>query len=371
MADASTDILIIGAGAVGLAIARKAALSGRDVILVETNESFGMETSSRNSEVIHAGIYYPEDSLKGQLCVKGALAMYEFCNARGITTKNYGKLIVATDDSQIEGLESLKDKGERNQVPGLEIVAGQELSEKEPYLKAVAALHSPLTGVVDSHGYMAQLEAEAENAGAIIAYQSRFQSAVKTAQGYDVVIDGQGEEMTLSCRHIINAAGHGSFQVSHKIDAMDAASIPPHYMAKGQYFTTTKKAPFSHLIYPMPSGGGLGIHLTIDTQGGARFGPDIQWVDEMDYSVNPADRDKFYQLISSYWPDLEPEDLVPAWAGVRPKIYDNGKVFQDFTIHQQHDHGAEGVIALYAIDSPGLTSSLALADHVMGLEQIQ
>jgi len=175
----------------------------------------------------------------------------------------------------------------------------------------------------------------------------------------------------LLCRHIINAAGHGSFQVSHKIDAMDAASIPPHYMAKGQYFTTTKKAPFSHLIYPMPSGGGLGIHLTIDTQGGARFGPDIQWVDEMDYSVNPADRDKFYQLISSYWPDLDPEDLVPAWAGVRPKIYDNGKVFQDFTIHQQHDHGAEGVIALYAIDSPGLTSSLALADHVMGLEQIQ
>ena len=371
MADASTDLLISGAGAVGLAIARKASLAGRDVILVESNDSFGMETSSRNSEVIHAGIYYPDDSLKGQLCVKGAMAMYEFCEARGITTKNYGKLIVATDDSQIEGLEALKEKGERNNVPGLAIISGETLSQKEPYLKAVAALHSPLTGVVDSHGYMAQLEAEAENAGAIIAYQSRFVSAHQSAKGYDVVIDGQGEEMTLSCRQIINAAGHGSFQVSRNIDAMNDASIPPHYMAKGQYFTTTKKPPFSHLIYPMPSGGGLGIHLTIDTQGGARFGPDIQWVDDMDYSVDPNDRDKFHQLVSSYWPDLEPEDLVPAWAGIRPKIYDNGKVFQDFTIHQQSDHGAEGVVALYAIDSPGLTSSLALADHVMALEELK
>ena len=375
MADASTDLLIIGAGAVGLAIARKAALAGRDVILVESNDSFGMETSSRNSEVIHAGIYYPDDSLKGQLCVKGAMAMYEFCEARGITTKNYGKLIVATDDSQIEGLEALKEKGERNNVPGLEIISGETLSQKEPNLKAVAALYSPLTGVVDSHGYMVQLEAEAENAGAIIAYQSRFvsahQSAHQSANGYDVVIDGQGEEMTLSCRQIINAAGHGSFQVSRNIDAMNDASIPPHYIAKGQYFTTTKKPPFSHLIYPMPSGGGLGIHLTIDTQGGARFGPDIQWVDDMDYSVDPNDRDKFHQLVSSYWPDLEPEDLVPAWAGMRPKIYDNGKVFQDFTIHQQSEHGAEGVVALYAIDSPGLTSSLALADHVMALEELK
>ena len=370
MADASTDILIIGAGAVGLAIARKAALMGRDVILVEANESFGMETSSRNSEVIHAGIYYPDTSLKGQLCVKGALAMYEFCTSRGITTKNYGKLIVATDDSQIEGLETLKDKGNRNNVPGLEIISGQTLAEKEPHLNAVAALYSPLSGVVDSHNYMAQLEAEAENAGAVIAYQSRFKSAQKTPDGYDVVIDGQGEDMTLACRLIINAAGHGSFKVSRGIDALDGASIPPHYMAKGQYFTTTKKPPFSHLIYPMPSGGGLGIHLTLDTQGGGRFGPDIQWVDAMDYTVDPGDREKFHALISSYWPELEPEDLVPAWAGVRPKIYDNGSVFQDFTIHQHADHGAEGVIALYAIDSPGLTSSMALADHVMALEAV-
>ena len=371
MADAATDILVIGGGAVGLAIARSAALLGRDVILIERNESFGMETSSRNSEVIHAGIYYPEDSLKGQLCMKGAHAIYAFCQARGITTKNYGKLIVATDDSQAEGLEALKHKGERNHVPGLEMLSGQAITEKEPYLKAFAALYSPLTGVVDSHGYMAQLEAEAENAGAIIAYQSQFKSAEKTPSGYDVVIDGQGVEMILSCQKIINAAGHGSFKVSQNIDAVDPVSIPPHYMAKGQYFTTTKKPPFSHLIYPMPSGGGLGIHLTIDSQGGARFGPDIQWVDELDYSVDAKDQNKFHQSISSYWPDLAAEDLVPAWAGIRPKIYDNGKIFQDFTIHQSADHGADDVVALYAIDSPGLTSSLVLADHVMGLETLK
>ena len=370
MADASTDLLVVGAGAVGLALARKAAMDGRDVILVEANESFGMETSSRNSEVIHAGIYYQKDSLKAQLCVKGAHALYAFCESRGITTRNYGKLIVATDQEQCQRLEDLKAKGEVNQVPGLEILSGKALAEKGPDLKAEAALYSPLTGVIDSHGYMAQLEAEAENNGATIAYQSWFKSAVKTASGYDVIIDGQGEEMVLSCRHIINAAGHGSFAVSKGIDAIDQASIPPHYMAKGQYFTTTKKPPFSHLIYPVPSGGGLGIHLTLDVQGGARFGPDIQWVDTVDYTVNPHDRGKFHQLVSSYWPDLDEHDLVPAWAGIRPKIYADGSVFQDFTIQEQQDHGAEGVVALYAIDSPGLTSSLVLADYVLGLETL-
>lgn len=364
-ADASTDILVIGAGAVGLAIARKLAMAGRDVILIEANESFGMETSSRNSEVIHAGLYYPDHSLKAALCVKGAHAIYDYCSKNSINTYNVGKLIVATEEEQIPGLEKLKAQGDRNNVPGLEILTGRDLAEKEPYLKAVAALYSPLSGVVDSHGYMAQMEADAENAGAVVAYQSAFKSAQKTADGYHVEIDGQGEAMILACRMIINAAGHGSFAVSKGIDALDQASIPEHYMAKGQYFTTTKKPPFSHLIYPMPSGGGLGIHLTIDTQGGARFGPDIQWIETLDYSVDPKDAKKFHQLISGYWPDLNEEDLVPSWAGVRPKIYSDGSKFQDFTIHDQRIHGAENIIALYGIDSPGLTSSMALADYLM------
>jgi len=365
MVDAETDLLIIGAGAVGLAIARQAALSGRSVILVESNPGFGMETSSRNSEVIHAGIYYPTGSLKAKLCVAGAARMYEYCAARGVTTCKHGKLIVATDESQLEGLGKLKQTGEANGVPELEMIGREAVLALEPELNAIAALHSPVTGVVDSHGYMAALEADAENAGAIIAYQSRFEQARYDGRRYIATIDGQGEKMDLAARFIINAAGHGARKVSLGIEAMNPDLVPPHYMAKGQYFVSTHKPPFRHLIYPMPSGGGLGIHLTLDTSGGARFGPDIHWVDTPSYDVNPEDASRFHELISSYWPALQPGDLVPAWAGLRPKIIPDGGRFQDFVIATEKDHGAAGIIALYGIDSPGLTSSLAIADHVI------
>ncbi len=366
MPDADTDILIVGGGVIGLALARKAASLGRDIVLIDSNPSFGMETSSRNSEVIHAGMYYPKDSLKGRLCLAGAKALYEFCAARCITARNYGKLIVAASDEEVATLESIKAKGIDNGVPGLEILSGQALRDIEPHLHAAAALYSPLTGVIDSHHYMAQLEAEAEQHGATIAYLSRFVRADRIASGgYNAVIDSQGQIMKLSCNMIINAGGHGAHYVSQNIDAVNKASIPPHFMAKGQYFSTSRKPPFSHLIYPVPSNGGLGVHLTFDSGGGARFGPDIKWVDEMDYTVNPDDEAIFYAQISQYWPALERCDLVPAWAGVRPKIVADGSVFQDFTIHQKSDHGAEGIIALYGIDSPGLTSSLALADYVL------
>lgn len=365
MAEMDLDLLVIGAGAVGLAIARKAALNGQSVLLIDTNEGFGMETSSRNSEVIHAGIYYPAGSLKAELCVKGAHRMYEYCAERGVVANNIGKLIVATDESQIAGLEALRAKGDANGVPGLEMIGQHRLQELEPELNAIAALHSSFTGVVDSHHYMAALEGDAENAGATIAYRSRFEAAEQVGSGWSCRISSQGEVMKITARHIINAAGHGARSVALGIDGLDAASVPPHYMAKGQYFTTTRKPPFSHLIYPMPSGGGLGIHLTLDSGGGARFGPDIQWVDEVDYAVNPADAATFHALIRTYWPALQEQDLVPAWAGIRPKIYADGSTFQDFTIHGKSEHGAEGVTALYAIDSPGLTSSLALADHVI------
>jgi len=364
MVDAETDILVVGAGAVGLAITRKLALSGASVILAESNPGFGMETSSRNSEVIHAGIYYPTGSLKARLCVAGAAMMYDYCADRGVTTKRHGKLIVATEEGQIEGLARLKDIGDANEVPGLELIGEESLKAMEPEINAIAALHSPVTGVVDSHSYMAALEADAENAGAIIAYQSRFESASFDGERYMVTIDGQGEKMTLSARHIINAAGHGSRQVSLAIETMNPDIVPPHYMAKGQYFVSTRKPPFRHLIYPMPSGGGLGIHLTLDSGGGARFGPDIQWVDTPSYDVNPNDAKRFHALISSYWPELQPDELVPAWAGLRPKIIPDGSKFQDFVITTEKDHAAPGVIALYGIDSPGLTSSLAIADEV-------
>ena len=371
--DFETDLLVIGAGAVGLAITRAAALKGYDVLLIEANDQIGQETSARNSEVIHAGIYYPKGSLKAQLCVKGALAMYDFCAARGVTTQNYGKLIVATDQEQVAKLEALKTKGDDNEVPGLEMVSGKVLEDKEPYLKAEAALYSPLTGVVDSQSYMLALLGDAENAGATVALQSQFIKASREGGRYVVQISSMGEETTIGARRIINSAGHGAHEVSQHIEGVRRDSIPPRYMAKGQYFTTSKKPPFSHLIYPVPSDGGLGIHLTLDTGGSARFGPDIIWMngdDAMDYSVNPADRKKFHQLISGYWPDLAEDDLVPAWAGIRPKIVPDGSQFQDFTIHGSETHGADGVIALFGIDSPGLTSSLALGEYVMALEAL-
>lgn len=371
--DFETDLLVIGAGAVGLAITRAAALKGHDVLLIEANDQIGQETSARNSEVIHAGIYYPKGSLKAQLCVKGALAMYDFCAQRGVTTQNYGKLIVATDQEQVAKLEALKAKGDDNEVPGLEMVSGKALEEKEPYLKAEAALYSPLTGVVDSQSYMLALLGDAENAGATAALQSQFIKASMQGGRYVVQISSMGEETTIGARRIINSAGHGAHEVSQHIEGVRRDSIPPRYMAKGQYFTTSKKPPFSHLIYPVPSDGGLGIHLTLDTGGSARFGPDIIWMngdEAMDYSVNPADRKKFHQLISGYWPDLAEDDLVPAWAGIRPKIVPDGSQFQDFTIHGAETHGADGVIALFGIDSPGLTSSLALGEYVMGLEAL-
>ena len=366
--DYKTDCLIIGAGAVGLAIARAISLKGYDALVIDTNDQIGQETSARNSEVIHAGLYYPQGSLKAQLCVKGALAMYDFCQERGVTTRNYGKLIVATDDEQINKIETLKRNGDANNVPGLEIISGQALADKEPYLTAKAALYSPLTGVVDSQHYMLALLGDAENAGATLALQSRFIKADRQGAEYIAHINSMGEDTAIQCRFIVNAAGHGGHAAASSIDGVDQASIPQRFMAKGQYFTTSKKPPFSHLIYPVPSGGGLGIHLTLDTGGGARFGPDIEWVDEVNYDVNPADAAKFHHLISSYWPELNEDDLIPAWAGIRPKIVADGSSFQDFTLHGAETHGADGVLSLFGIDSPGLTSSLALADYVTGLE---
>ena len=367
MPDASVDLVVVGAGAVGLAIARKAALAGRSVVLVEANKSFGMETSSRNSEVIHAGIHYLPGSLKARLCVRGAEMMYDYCEARGIAAKRVGKLIVAVDDTQAEGLAAIMEKGEANGVPDLAMVGKGRIGELEPELSAVAAIHSPFTGVVDSHGYMAALEADAENAGATVSYLSRFEGADRAAGRWHCRISSQGETVVVDAAGIVNAAGHGARAASLSVEGLDASTVPPHYRAKGQYFTTTRKPPFRHLIYPMPSGGGLGIHLTLDTGGGARFGPDIEWVGEEDYSVEAADAEKFHRSISSYWPALKVDELVPAWAGLRPKIHPDGSRFQDFTVMAGEDHGAEGVVALYGIDSPGLTSSLALADHVAGL----
>ena len=361
-----TDYLVIGAGVVGLSIARRLALAGAEVVLIDSNPSFGMETSSRNSEVIHAGLYYPETSYKARFCVKGARQLYDYCAARGIKTWRCGKLIVAHNDAEIATLETLMQQGATNGVDDLSLLDAAAVKKLEPALHAQAAIHSPSSGVMDSHAFMAALEADAENHGALTAYQSRFVRAEKKPHGFHAWLNSQGEEMVLEVRGIINAAGHGAREVSHAIDAVNRDSIPPHYHAKGQYFSCTRKVPFQHLIYPIPSDGGLGIHLTRGHSGDVRFGPDIKWVATPSYDTNPDDAEKFYQSIAKYWHDIKPTDLVPAWAGLRPKIYPDGSVFQDFTIHDAHEHGCEGLIALYGIDSPGLTSSLAIADAIMG-----
>ena len=361
------DRLIIGAGAVGLATTRAFALAGESVLLIDANEGFGMETSSRNSEVVHAGIYYPTGSLKAKLCAPSARAMHNYCDERGVALGRHGKLIVATDDNQAEALTRLKTQGDANGVDGLEIIDRARLKKVEPELHATAALYSPVTSVVDAHGYMAALEADAVNNGTTIAYQTRFVAARKTSHGFTAELNSQGEVTPITTSSIINCAGHGAREASLAIDGMAKNSIPPHYMAKGQYFTTTRKPPFRHLIYPLPNKGGLGIHLGLDTSGGTRFGPDIAWVDKADYAADGKHAEAFWQSISRYWPELQPHELVPAWAGVRPKTVPDSSSFQDFIIHDAEVHGCAGVIALYGIDSPGLTSSLALADYVAAL----
>ena len=294
MVDASADVLVIGAGVVGLATARRLALEGRAVILIDQNPSFGMETSSRNSEVIHAGIYYPTGSLRARLCVRGAAMMYAYCEERGIAADRCGKLIVATDESQVEAMVRSSRRVMKTKSRSLNCSAVTASLRSSRRLRRRSDPF-PCIGVVDSHNLMAALEGDAENAGAIIAYQSSFIAARKEGAGYVARIVSQGEEMTLAVTSIVNAAGHGARQASLNIEGMNADAIPPHYMAKGQYFTTTKRPPFRHLIYPMPSGGGLGIHLTLDTGGGARFGPDINWVDAPSYDVDPASASRFHR----------------------------------------------------------------------------
>ena len=359
------DIIVIGAGVVGLAITRKAALAGYTVLLIESNEGFGTQTSSRNSEVIHAGIYYPCETLKARLCVTGANCVYDYCALKDVPAQRIGKLIIATDEAEMPVLETLMARGKDNGAPSLELIGGKKLAALEPALKAVGGIYSPFTGIVDSHRLMAEFAIDAENAGATIVYQSRFEGAVRKSDNWHCRIMSQDELAVVSARFIINAAGHNARKVALGIDGLRPQSVPAHYMAKGQYFTSTRKPPFRHLIYPIPKDGGSGVHLTLDTGGGARFGPDIAWVDEMSYDVNPADAKGFHRDITRWWPQLKKDELVPAWAGVRPMIYPDGSSDQDFVVMTENDHGAQGVIGLYGIDSPGLTCSMVLAGYVL------
>jgi len=357
------ECVVIGAGVVGLAIARQLAMTGREVIVLEAAEGIGTVTSSRNSEVIHAGIYYKAESLMARFCVAGKRALYRYCAEHGVPHRNCGKLIVATSHKETERLQSIRAHAAANGVEDLELLTGKAARALEPALACDAALLSPSTGIVDSHAFMLALRGDAEEAGAAFAFHTPLMAA--RAKGNRIEIDAGGETpMTLECALMINSAGLSAPQVARSIAGMPEDLIPQAYLAKGNYFSCSARAPFSHLIYPVPEPGGLGVHLTLDMAGQARFGPDVEWVDHIDYAVDPARAERFYPAIRKYWPTLPDGALMPSYSGIRPKIVPPAVATQDFVIQGTREHGVAGLINLFGIESPGLTSALAIADHV-------
>lgn len=360
------ECIIIGAGVVGLAVARRLAQAGREVVVLETAADIGTGTSSRNSEVIHAGIYYPAGSLMAHLCASGKQALYKFCTDHGVPHRRCGKLIVATSEQDSGRLLQIKARGEANGVTDLAVLSASEARALEPALACVAALFSPSTGIIDSHAHMLALRGDAENNGAAFAFHTPLLHARTESAGFIVETGGE-YPATMRCRLLINAAGLQATAVARMIDGLALDQIPPAYFAKGNYFSCIQRAPFSHLIYPVPEAGGLGVHLTLDMAGQARFGPDVEWVDTLDYAVDPARAERFYPAIRRYWPDLSDGALIPGYSGIRPKIVPPAVAVQDFVIQDCRLHGVKGLINLFGIESPGLTSSLAIADHVASL----
>ncbi|MEO3432020.1 NAD(P)/FAD-dependent oxidoreductase [Inquilinus sp. CAU 1745] len=358
------DCVVAGAGVVGLAIARRLALAGREVVILEAAGAFGEGTSSRNSEVIHAGIYYAAGSLMARLCVPGRDALYAYCAERGVEARACGKLIVATSEEEAAKLPAIMERAAANGVTDLRALTAEEARAMEPALATHGALLSPSTGIIDSHAYMLSLLGDAENAGAVLALNSPVLGGRASEEG--IVLDVGGDDpMTVRCRLFVNSAGLHAPALARRIEGLPGDTIPTARYAKGSYFSLAGKAPFSRLIYPVPVPGGLGVHLTLDMAGQARFGPDVEWVDEPGYDVDPARAEKFYGAVRRYWPDLKDGALAPAYAGIRPKIVPPEIATQDFMIQGPQVHGVPGLVNLFGIESPGLTASLAIADHVM------
>jgi L-2-hydroxyglutarate oxidase LhgO len=359
------DCVVIGAGVVGLAVARALALAGRDVMVLEACGAIGTQTSSRNSEVIHAGIYYPAGSLKATLCVRGKALLYGYCVERNVPHRRCGKFIVATTPSQVAQLEQIRTKAQANGVDDLVMLDGAQAIAMEPQLQCLAALHSPSTGIVDSHALMLALQGDLENAGGVLALNSPLALA-DIAQGAILLEaeDGTG----LRARSVVNAAGVSAPALACRFAGFPQPLVPtPHY-AKGSYFSLSGRAPFSRLIYPVPEAAGLGVHLTLDMGGQVRFGPDVQWVDSpQDLEVDPARGDAFYAEVRKYWPALQDGALLPAYAGIRPKINGPDEAARDFCIQGPADHGVPGLVNLFGIESPGLTSCLAIGEKVCAL----
>jgi L-2-hydroxyglutarate oxidase LhgO len=360
------ECIVIGAGVVGLAAARAQALAGREVIVIEAAGDIGTGTSSRNSEVIHAGIYYAAGSAMARLCVAGKEMLYRYCEDHGVPYRRCGKLIVATGADDTGKLAAIRARAAANGVTDLVALSADEARAKEPALNCTGALHSPSTGIVDSHALMLALRGDAEQAGAAFAFHAPFVKARREGEGF-VVETGGDAPMTLGCDLLINAAGLHAPSVARAIDSLPPERIPTAYYAKGNYFACTTRVPFSHLIYPLPEPGGLGVHLTLDIGGAGRFGPDVEWLEMPAYDVDPGRAQRFYPAIRRYWPDLPDGALVPAYSGIRPKIVPPGAAAQDFVIQGARHHGIPGLVNLFGIESPGLTASLAIAEDVRAL----
>jgi L-2-hydroxyglutarate oxidase LhgO len=361
------DAVVIGAGVVGLACARALALQGREVLVLEKAEAIGTETSSRHSEVIHAGIYYPVGSLKARFCVEGKLKMYRFLDEHGVPYKRLGKLIVATSEDQIPALQQIQDRAVKAGVDDLTFLSHNEVTAMEPDLRCVTALLSPSTGVLDSHSYMLALQGDAEERGGMIAFHAPVEGGRIDEDGIELVVGG-ADPMTLKATTVVNSGGLHAQPLAASLQGFPAEHVPPQYFCKGNYYTLSGvRAPFSHLIYPAPEQAGLGIHLTLDLGGQARFGPDVEWVDSIEYTVDPRRADSFYAAVRKYWPGLPDDSLQPGYAGMRPKIQAPGQPALDFMVQGPRDHGVPGLVNLFGIESPGVTSSLAIADHVAEL----
>lgn len=367
------DAVIVGGGVVGLAAARALALKGYETILLEAASAIGTETSARNSEVIHAGMYYPTGSLKARSCVEGRRKLYAYCADRGIGHRRIGKLIVAATDSEVLTLEAIAARAAANGLAGedaLRVLSGAEARAMEPALHCSAALYSPSTGILDSHALMLSLRGDFERAGGVVAFKTRALGAKCGETGFKLrAATDTGEIMELGCGILVNSAGHHASNFARAIAGLDPRSVPETYYSRGCYFTLSGKAPFSHLIYPVPDQATLGIHLTIDLGGQAKFGPDQEWIETVDYTVDAKRGDAFYAEIRRYYPGLADGALRPGYAGVRPKLQRPGEGPRDFLIQGPADHGLPGLVNLFGIESPGLTAALALADHVVSALQ--
>ena len=354
--------VVIGAGVVGLALARRLAMDGREVVVLEAEDRIGTGISSRNSEVVHAGIYYPAGSLKARTCVAGNRALYAFCEAHGVAHRRLGKLIVAAGD-QLDALRDLQARAAANGV-ALPWLDGGGARRLEPEVRCAAALLSPTTGIVDSHGLMRALRLDAEAHGATVVLRSPVTGGRVSTGGIDIQVGGE-EPLTFQAERVFNAAGLGAQAVARSLVGLPPESVPQRFLSKGNYYGLAGQAPFAHLVYPIPSQGALGVHLTLDLGGQARFGPDVEWIEREDYDVDPRRADGFYAEVRRYWPGLPEGSLQPAYAGIRPKLHGPGQPAPDFIIQTEAQHGVPGLVNLYGIESPGLTASLALADHVV------